>query len=232
MLAYSLESLRARTTCSGALFWMYNDCWGEVGWTIVDYYLRRKIAYYGVRRALAPRRLILRRQDDTVRVIACNDTALAISLTLQTGWTGFDGVGLKYSEHAVTLPAHSRGEILRFPLCGDLSRGVHFARPLPDEAIRYGLEPALLLWGEYRHLALCPPVVAISSARDDGPDQVIVVEAATFAHGVHIILPPEIEPSDAYFDLLPGERRTIRLPGAAGQPVDLRTVAVDLIENG
>ncbi|MBF0244410.1 MAG: beta-mannosidase [Planctomycetes bacterium] len=42
MLGYSLESLRFTGVCNGALFWMYNDCWGEVGWTIVDYYLRTK----------------------------------------------------------------------------------------------------------------------------------------------------------------------------------------------
>ena len=28
--------------CAGSLFWMYSDCWGTLGWTIIDYYLRRK----------------------------------------------------------------------------------------------------------------------------------------------------------------------------------------------
>ncbi|MCL2665788.1 MAG: beta-mannosidase, partial [Defluviitaleaceae bacterium] len=49
MLNYSLEALRFKNYCAGALFWMYNDTWGEVGWTIIDYYLRRKISFFGVK---------------------------------------------------------------------------------------------------------------------------------------------------------------------------------------
>jgi hypothetical protein len=60
-LGYSLESLRANEQSMGGIFWMYDDAWGENGWTIIDYYLRRKVSYYTVKRCLAPRRLVLRR---------------------------------------------------------------------------------------------------------------------------------------------------------------------------
>ncbi|MDD5603257.1 MAG: hypothetical protein PHG48_04120, partial [Eubacteriales bacterium] len=60
MYNYSLEAFRTWPECSGGLFWMYNDCWGETGWTIIDYYLVRKISYYFVKRALAHVKLILR----------------------------------------------------------------------------------------------------------------------------------------------------------------------------
>ena len=40
MYGYSLEAMRFKEQCYGGLFWMYNDAWGEVGWTIIDYYLR------------------------------------------------------------------------------------------------------------------------------------------------------------------------------------------------
>lgn len=41
---------------------MFADCWGEVGWSIIDYYLRRKISFYGVKHALAPIKLIMREE--------------------------------------------------------------------------------------------------------------------------------------------------------------------------
>ncbi|MDD5603856.1 MAG: glycoside hydrolase family 2 TIM barrel-domain containing protein, partial [Eubacteriales bacterium] len=63
MYAYSLEALRFKAECSGSLFWMYNDCWGETGWTIIDYYLVRKISYYYVKRAFSPVKLIMRCQQ-------------------------------------------------------------------------------------------------------------------------------------------------------------------------
>ena len=40
--------------CGGALVWQLNDCWPVTSWSIVDYFLRKKPAYYTMRRALAP----------------------------------------------------------------------------------------------------------------------------------------------------------------------------------
>lgn len=40
--------------CGGALVWQINDCWPVTSWSIVDYYLRPKHAYYTVKREMAP----------------------------------------------------------------------------------------------------------------------------------------------------------------------------------
>jgi len=40
--------------CGGALVWQLNDCWPVTSWSIVDYFLRKKPAYYAMRRVLAP----------------------------------------------------------------------------------------------------------------------------------------------------------------------------------
>ncbi|KAK2767736.1 hypothetical protein FQN54_003894 [Arachnomyces sp. PD_36] len=40
--------------CGGALLWQLDDCWPTTSWAIVDYFLRRKAAYYAVARVLAP----------------------------------------------------------------------------------------------------------------------------------------------------------------------------------
>lgn len=62
MYNYSLESFRSKKNCGGGPIWMFADCWGEVGWSIIDYYLRRKISFYGVKHALAPIKLIMREE--------------------------------------------------------------------------------------------------------------------------------------------------------------------------
>lgn len=40
--------------CGGALVWQINDCWPCTSWALVDYYLRKKPAYYTIARCLAP----------------------------------------------------------------------------------------------------------------------------------------------------------------------------------
>ncbi|KAJ4290785.1 Beta-mannosidase B [Collariella sp. IMI 366227] len=43
-----------REYCGGALVWQTNDCWPVTSWSIADYYLRPKMAYFTVKREMAP----------------------------------------------------------------------------------------------------------------------------------------------------------------------------------
>ncbi|KAF2657623.1 glycoside hydrolase family 2 protein [Lophiostoma macrostomum CBS 122681] len=47
--------------CGGALVWQLNDCWPVTSWSIVDYFLRKKPAYYAMRRVLAPIAIAVKR---------------------------------------------------------------------------------------------------------------------------------------------------------------------------
>ncbi|KAL9132022.1 MAG: hypothetical protein Q9217_000150 [Psora testacea] len=40
--------------CAGALVWQTNDCWPCISWSIIDYELRPKLAYYAVKREMEP----------------------------------------------------------------------------------------------------------------------------------------------------------------------------------
>ena len=51
--------------CSGALVWQLNDCWACTSWSIVDYYLRPKLAYFAVKRELRPITIGLKRTVHT-----------------------------------------------------------------------------------------------------------------------------------------------------------------------
>ncbi|KAK1752585.1 glycoside hydrolase superfamily [Echria macrotheca] len=43
-----------REYCGGALVWQMNDCWPVTSWSIVDFYLRPKMAYFTIKREMAP----------------------------------------------------------------------------------------------------------------------------------------------------------------------------------
>ena len=94
---YSNNFRRRMFSSSSAIFWMYNDCWpASHGWTIVDCYLRRKLAYHPVRRAFAPVNVIPVVDGDTVRIFGVNDTP--------EPWTGEVRFGLFRLDGAIPLP--------------------------------------------------------------------------------------------------------------------------------
>lgn len=81
-----------REYCGGALVWQANDCWPATSWSLVDYYLRPKLAYFAVRREMAPvsvgitRRTRRRPRDRYTRAFVDVDTRLEVwasNLTLE-----------------------------------------------------------------------------------------------------------------------------------------------------
>ncbi len=86
-LAEYIHNYRRRMFGSAsAIFWMYNDSWPAThGWTIVDYYLRKKLAYHPVRRAFQPVTVVAAEEGDQVRVFGVNDTPRDWSGVLRCG---------------------------------------------------------------------------------------------------------------------------------------------------
>ncbi|KAL9003691.1 MAG: hypothetical protein Q9188_003451 [Gyalolechia gomerana] len=55
-----------REHCSGALVWQINDCWPTQSWSIVDYYLRPKLAYYTMKREMADITINMKRSVEEI----------------------------------------------------------------------------------------------------------------------------------------------------------------------
>lgn len=228
-LGYSLESQRANGHTWGGIFWMYNDSWGENGWTIIDYYLRRKVSYYGVRRALAPRKLVLRRggeafggAPDEVLLLAVNATGEAYHATVKAGYQRFDGTAEALRTVEFDVPARTKGVVVaRFPLPSkeELQAGTIVAIPTSGTSVTSVTSATLLpeAWRAARHKDIAWPKAApkVVESVADGDDLVVTVETDAFAHAVHFGIGDDFRPEDDFFDLLPGERRTVRIPGAA-----------------
>ena len=211
MLEHTLSYFRSYEHCWGTLFWDYSDSWGETGWTIIDYYLKRKIAYYFVKRAFAHVRLILDEADGgRIRVIGYNDTPYAHSFSAEYGYITFDGRTRQSSEAHLTLPPFSRGVVLEFGDEGcSRAEGCFFVWPSATTVV----QPAILRTPEIRNLRLPSAELEVSDfARQD---QVVsfTVRSSSFAHAVHFDLDDALKLSDEFFDLLPGEVRRISVYG-------------------
>jgi beta-mannosidase len=200
MYGYSLDTFRSHPHCHGGLFWMYEDCWGEVGWTVIDYYLRRKISWYFVRRALSPVRLILREEDARISVTIANDTQEAVAGKLEFGSVALDGRAQHLREKSFTCPALSRKVIATFNRGDqDPTRTLWMARVQEAPAIW----PAIVRIVDQRQLKMSEPKLNVKVSRAKKGTWRVRVSSDVYAHAVHLDLPEGAVPSDDYFDILP-----------------------------
>jgi beta-mannosidase len=225
MYSYSLESMRYRENCHGGLFWMYEDCWGEVGWTIVDYYLRRKPSWYFVRRTFAPLRLIMRATgEDSIRVVLANDTEDELQLELEVGYVSLNGTLSDMQMRTVHADPLARTELCVFDRgARDHAQGLWIARALNHAEIRPAIYRAL----DYRQLTTGDPQLCFSVVDTQEQQCTVQVSAQGYAHAVQIQHPDGAQPSDNYFDLLPGESREIQVLSTG--PLDAESIGVTCV---
>lgn len=208
MLGYSLESIRSKENCWGALFWMYNDCWGEIGWTIIDYYLKRKISYYYVKRAFSHVKIIMREELGVIKVVGINDTADYFEDEFEFGYVTFDGSLKECNVKELELEPYSKKVLVEFDKgYHDLTKGIYFIRALNLKNIL----PAVLNRGKFREWKISKPHLRVTEFRRNFSDIKFVVSSDTYAHAVHFNLDEGYVLSDEYFDLLPGEYREVTL---------------------
>ena len=217
MLEYSLEAMRFKDFCGGGLFWMYNDTWGEVGWTIIDYYLRRKISFYGVKRAFAPVKLTLREVNGKAVLQGCNDTGEEVSLCLNIGYMPFDGSASRFLLEKVVLAPYSRAYLGEYDLPeADYTAGSFVAIPVDGECA-----PAVLRRMDTRMLKLPGGMPRMMEMRQVGDDVHCTLVSGVWLHGVHVA--GNIDASDNYFDLLPGQVKKVVLYNCKVEDVRWKT---------
>jgi beta-mannosidase len=210
---HAMEALRFRKAdpaddCQGALIWSYSDCWGETGWSILDYYLRRKASYYGFRRACRPVKVIVRRRGEQLITRLINDTLRPVIATLEYGWHRLDGRQKVFETRTLVAPPNSMlpvGEA-RIPAAAEKDpRQWIYAAVLSENSRPVDQSIWTLL--PHRELALPSPDIK-AHATIDG---VLEVSSPVYCHAVHVEDHGHELISDNWFDLLPGVARRVKL---------------------
>ena len=191
--------------CQGVLVWSYNDCWGEVGWSIMDHYLRRKASYYWFKRSAAPVKVLIRSRGDYLVTRVVNDTRKSYRAVVEYGWMRLDGRSRELQKRGVVIPANGMIEVTRAPMPSSAQRDPRewlYAATLTGEGIAQ--DQAFWLMATHRELRLAEPVIS-STVKDD----LLEVSSAVYCHGVHFEDEGREVLADNYFDLLPGVSRQI-----------------------
>lgn len=218
--AYSLESFRQRQDCCGGLFWMYNDCWGEVGWSIIDYYLRRKISYWFVRRSLAAKKLIIRRTAaNRLRLTLVNDSLEKLSGSVKLWWQSFSGTENKqlFKKNLSASPMERICVECKHPDV-DFRGGLWLAESCDSNT---GIVAAAYYDADFRQLVRFPAKVTVKKVCRCDNGIVVELFCDEFAHAVELNLPQGTESDDNYFDIFPGKVKKVTLTGLCEMPSQL-----------
>ncbi len=199
-LAEYIDNFRRREFDSAsAVFWMFNDCWPcPRSWTIVDYRLNRTPAFYAVRRAFAPLRVVpVRTGDGSIAVYGVNGTLQPETAALRFGVFTCGGTYRYDRTEEVTLPPNASAVLAVIPAEAAADPAdIPFA-VLTDRAGNEICRNRLLDL-RYFEYPLKPPHIRVTR---DGNDTVL--EADSFVMGVCLDLNGETPLADNLFDLFP-----------------------------
>jgi len=212
-----IENYRRRMfSSSSAIFWMYNDSWPVTnGWTIVDYYRRRKLAYHPVRRAFQPVTVVVADDGEMITVYGVNDTPQSWSGTLRYGLFTLAGAKPLDVTQDTTLPANASTPLAQIPRAQwetlDVTQSGAFAVLLQHGTL---YAQHRLFVARFKELAFTQPHITLE--RHDG---ILTLTADAFAWGVCIDLTGELPLADDCIDLLPGIPYSLPWPKSLGDPV-------------
>jgi beta-mannosidase len=214
MHGHILEALRFRKQdpqddCQGALIWAYSDCWGETGWSILDYYLRRKPSYYWIRRAAAPLKVIVRQRGEKLVTRLVNDMLSPVTVKMDVGWWRLDGRAREIETRTVSAPANRMCEVATAALPAPSARDPRqwlYAAVLRD-ADGVSADQSVWTLAPHRELALSRPDIRTQVLADGR----IEVSSPVYCHAVHAEDHGRELLSDNWFDLLPGMPVRLRI---------------------
>jgi beta-mannosidase len=211
--------------CWGNTIWRLNDSWPILYWSAVDYYLDPKIPYYFLRRAYAPVLVSFERAADRIAVWVVNDSPDPVAGSLTLRRARFDGRVLGELSCAVAVAPGQARRCLDATDLGPIRLRDEFLLADLD-----GNQATLILIGErYLHL----PLATLAAQATEGA---VRVSTDVYARQVALEVPGVVGAvfEDNYFDLTPGQSRTIRVIDPAGgarvcvQAVNAQRVGVTL----
>ena len=200
----------------GSLYWQVNDCWPVASWSSIDSRGRWKALQYYAKRSFAPTILSFERIDSTrqVKLWGITDELESKQGSVRLTLMDFSGKVLWTENLPVDIPRNGNQQILHSTEA-ELLKGADPRRVVlvADGVVGHRPMRALHYFVPMKDLALPHPDFLLDVTPIDGTGKVL---ATLTAHNLLKSVLVEADKlqgraSDAYFDLLPGETKTVEL---------------------
>jgi beta-mannosidase len=215
---------RQRPRTMGSLYWQLNDCWPVASWASIDYYGRWKALHYYARRFYEDVLVSPFLHDNKIDVYVVSDKLQPLSGTIHTRLLDFSGNVLLDQTKDIQIPAQSSAiyftlDTAELAAKADLHRSF-LVFDLQLEGTKTSPTHKLyrnLIFFDVTHNLELPVAPKIeTSIEGTSPTYEISLSSSQLARGVYISFGDlDVEASDNYFDLLPGESATVTLKSAA-----------------
>ena len=209
---------RAMPYNAGSLYWQLDDCWPVASWSGIDYFGRWKALHYFARRFFAPV-LVSCIEDGTQASIAvvC-DRRDGFAATLSMRVLDFDGGELWTDTRDVTVAGNASKVLASVETAAVLGGRAPSRAVLVADLVREGVRVArgLHYFVKIRNMDLQEPELHVDVAEGSGDRTTTTVRVTSrrLAKSVRLRAePPDGRFEDNYFDLLPGETRTVAWHG-------------------
>lgn len=198
---------RKRATCGGFLNWMYNDIWPTGTWSVVDYYLQPKAAYYTLKREYAPvRGMIVPDGEGNYFGYIVNDTVSDFSAEVSLGGFLLNGERGIPQTKKVSVKAFSVAELGALKVTGDVL--------YLEFAVEGKMQTAHAFTKPYTQLGFISDFAFQTSPEEKREGKYVTelrITANKFVRMAHVVTDGDVRLSDDWFDVLPSETKTVQI---------------------
>ncbi|RBL92712.1 beta-mannosidase [Chitinophaga flava] len=210
---------RAMPYCMGTLYWQLNDCWPGPSWSGRDYYGRWKALQYYVKDAFTPLLVSGLVENKQLGIWLVSDENKDQKGDLELIATNLSGHPLwQQTLKNITIKANTSNKVIAVDTAAILkgrnpAEVICYAQLRIDNKI---IKRNIFYFVPAKEMALEEPSVAVTFGKQPAQDNVVymTVKAEKLARNVYLQLDdatPEERFEENYFDLLPGENKTIRI---------------------
>lgn len=229
-LKFGVEHFRRRKPeNSGALIWQLNDIWPGISWSLIDYYLFPKASYYYARRFYHPILLSFREEGGAISVWVTNDSMERYEDTVTVSVLNCFGNGTFRHAYPVTVEPNSSMQVAVFSPAevewrlGVIDRRSHF---MAARSAREDVFDNHFFFAEHKDLRFSP--CRLQTHHEVRADSLaITLTTDCFARFVKLECPIDHTMfSDNYFNIMPGETKTIIVTNRKGMAVTIEDIAI------
>lgn len=229
-LKYGIEHYRRnKHRTSGALIWQLNDSWPGTSWSLIDYELLPKASYYYARSFFDPVLVSLSHEPgQPLQLWLVNDSMQAVKGSIELKVLHFDGTVICSHSYSVEGTAGAAAVIGQLEEVEALQG--YAAEEVIVELTSKGFQAPVNRYYLRDHKELRLPDCTLTAELNEAEQTVSITAGNSLARMVKLELPMgRITYSDNYFDLLPGETRTIQLRHPEYERISLSELKVSAI---